>query len=1734
MTGFNHSNPTIAMTKLLLATIFTVGAFVSFAQSEYCFSTSVESGPVISNVLFNNLFNYTGDACGDYSDFTDMPAFLYPGGDIELNISTSSCGNFSNIALKAFIDWNGDYDFDDVSETVVSLAGVAGNFYSVPVSVPLDVQVGITTRMRVIIQQTSNAEEVSACGEYLGGETEDYRIDIVEDAFVVSRHIEPTQLPEFSASVNEASEASSFFVSTFNVASPVYIIANPPFEISSLAFGDYSNQLEFTPDSYTRLGVRVHVRYTPTSGTNHQDVIAIVQDGQPTAYVSVSGLVVQGEAVTITGFDPMSGPVNTLVNITGTGFTEEASVYFHGVPSSEFFVNSSTSISAVVPAGATTGPIDVVTTAGYATSVSIFSVTIGENTPIISQLTPSIGIAGDNVIINGEGFVDITSVQFNGTPCTNFTVNSPNEISAVVPVGASTGKVTVSSSSVTATSLQDFVISSNSTVTAPELYLHTNVLQPDGFIKDNNLSPTDALYIGDYLYVTYSGTSEAALAIFDASDFLNPEFVTSIDYTDREFSKMLFDGDRLYIIGKGLSVYDLSNPTDPLSLAFHMNTVDASNSFLHSNEIDKYGHLLFMDHGYAGMKVVDISNLNAPVRTGLRNMSGSGYAGMSVPNSSSIIAFDDYDAYFASLNPTTGALANDGSLSVAGWPVDVITKHSGIVFVSAEGNSAGYVSAVDPIGKSVLDMLDISEIMTYPGRVTIANNNVLLVKAQMGNSFLAIDISDPHSIQLMKKYQGNSSNGGGCFRFFDDRHVLLMNAGKVLGIYSNVPPIAAPTATEATSITTTSFTANWTSVPDAVSYELDVSTDDFSTFLFGYNGRSVTETTRQVTGLNNNTTYKYRVRAVKSPGIESPNSNVVSVTPLSSNPPSITSFSPSLGAAGEQITIRGNYFSGTTSVSLNGLAMDFTVISPTEISVVVPEGATSGLIAVTTPSGTDESSSVFTVTSLTPIVESLSPASGEIGTSVNISGSNFDLAPSNNTVKFNNVVAVVTSATATMLIATVPVGASTGKISVTVNGVTGTSQNDFTVVVDPDAPLITGFSPTSGAVGTSVTIQGQNLLGATSLKLGTKTLSFTVGSSTSITTVIPEGSATGKFSVSTPDGAAQSTSNFVVTSENTRSGTYLIKDIAPGQTSSGPLRLRTAGGLVYFYVRPYDSPIALYRSDGTEEGTYMIKEDFELEPVDYAFRNSTEHNGNIIFSHEGQVWMSDGTEEGTRSITNFDLELSHSTYNYTSFNGALYFILRADVRKCYKWDGTSLQLVYQSTSTFPLDIVPAGDKLFLFEELAIYDITNGTAVKVFDQIEENERTNLSRLLGGPFVYFNGMIVYNDKTPGGTESTIRGIKYFNPSTNTAHRIVDEGRLTYPSSSYSTYAIVNSNLVFASVQSVGSPDPEYHYKLLKINSDFQLSTLKEIVFPDYEIPRVIVSNGSLAAAVVETHTLLLTDGTTAGTEVVVDEEDNMRLNIEQEKIYISASKLFFAASTESSGYELYSLDLNGDRIPVSVEFGQGQFGNCCSELVSIREDQVITAAARNVKDGNFSKTVHGNELWASDGSPITEEPCSLPKPELNFDGRFLSFLDYDGEYRWYRNGTLLTEEDDFAIEPTVPGLYTLVVVVDGCASPESEPYEVEGTITSAEVELKNRIEVSPNPSSGFVKISITNLEQANVKAVLHDQLGRIVEVIRLERIDQKHEATVDISRFASGLYYFNITTADGAAIVKLIKN
>ena len=134
----------------------------------------------IANFKFSNIDNTPNVGCTTYSDFTAQTINLEKGKTYPLSLTLGTCGtNFDKIA-KVFVDWNGDGDFNDVDELAATSTVINGTgTFTSNITVPEVVNVNNFSLLRVVLTETNNATNVSACGLYPKGETQDYRINFL-------------------------------------------------------------------------------------------------------------------------------------------------------------------------------------------------------------------------------------------------------------------------------------------------------------------------------------------------------------------------------------------------------------------------------------------------------------------------------------------------------------------------------------------------------------------------------------------------------------------------------------------------------------------------------------------------------------------------------------------------------------------------------------------------------------------------------------------------------------------------------------------------------------------------------------------------------------------------------------------------------------------------------------------------------------------------------------------------------------------------------------------------------------------------------------------------------------------------------------------------------------------------------------------------------------------------------------------------------------------------------------------------------------------------------------------------------------------------------------------------------------------------------------------------------------------------------------------------------------------
>src|SRR5262249_32285314 len=238
------------------------------------------------------------------------------------------------------------------------------------------------------------------------------------------------------------------------------------------------------------------------------------------------------------------------------------------------------------------------------------------------------------------------------------------------------------------------------------------------------------------------------------------------------------------------------------------------------------------------------------------------------------------------------------------------------------------------------------------------------------------------------------------------------------------------------------------------------------------------------------------------------NTNMDFVVPA----PHITSISPVSGTSGTQVTISGSSFQpsrppNNTSVGIGGMTATVTSWSDTQILATVANGASTGPVSVSVNGITSNQDVLFSTPN--PTITGLNPSSAPVGTQVQVNGSGFGATQGSSTITFNGAQITPTSWSDTQIVVTIPANQASGSVAVHMGSILSNTNIMFTV----PAPKITSISPTSGVVGTQLTINGsgfQATRGSGYVYLSSISASGIVSwSDTQIVVTVPNGATTG-------------------------------------------------------------------------------------------------------------------------------------------------------------------------------------------------------------------------------------------------------------------------------------------------------------------------------------------------------------------------------------------------------------------------------------------------------------------------------------------------------------------------------------------------------------------------------------------------------------------------------------------------
>lgn len=904
--------------------------------------------------------------------------------------------------------------------------------------------------------------------------------------------------------------------------------------------------------TFVKFGGVVSAAYTIQSPTQ---LMATVPGGAGTGKISVFNGALTGFSATnftvgvapiIGSFSPTSGVPGSSVTISGAALGGATSVQLGGVTCA-ITANTATSLTVTVPPGPS-GPFKVTTAFATTTSVGNFTVLVA-NAPTISSFSPMNGPVGSPVTITGTNLQYVVAAELNGEPAT-YTVNSPTSLTLNVP-NVTTGLIKLYGPGGAVQSASPFNVTLPSTpgwqwaatasgTSAPTV--NDMVRAADGTIYvcgqfggTTNFGATTLTAIGgvdgfvgalsaagSWLWAEALAGSQAenvnALALDAqgnltvAGDFgqtltLGATTLTSVAYYDSFVARRSAAGQWLWAASAGGSGNDYST-----TLA-----VDASGATYVG--------------GFFGLSAPGLTQITFGTTTLTSHGGTDGYVAKLTATGQWLWAVraggNDYDRVTALVvDPATGNVSLTGSFYT--------TAQFGGLSVTSAGDADFFVAQLTGTGNwqwlvrgggpnsdlSVAISLDAAGNVLVGGsfRSTIdISNNPGALTALGGSDVFVARLSGTSGQHQWSARGGGSAN--------DD---LVAMSTDYLGRIIVAGSYYGPAAFGASPLTTTSanqtdwFVGRLTSTGQ---WEWGVRAgsnyDDWvRNMVLDPGGNAIVAGTVRV---NQSATF---------PGVApvtTPNGLIVAQLGNALPPaPALTIITPTSGPVGTTVTLVGTDLGSVTSVTFNGVsvaAADFLNRAATYLTVRVPLGATSGAVLALSPNRSTPAPASFTVSA--PSIVGFSPTRGGVGTVVSIIGNGVGGAQTAANLRFNGQAAAALSVVqATYVQATVPAGATTGPISLVSPAGTATSATAFEMV---PPPTLTSFTPTNGAVGSSFTLTGADLLDVTTVTLGGLVVPFSISSATSLTVTVAPGAPSGVVRAYSVGGEGVSPSAFTVT-----------------------------------------------------------------------------------------------------------------------------------------------------------------------------------------------------------------------------------------------------------------------------------------------------------------------------------------------------------------------------------------------------------------------------------------------------------------------------------------------------------------------------------------------------------------------------------------------------------------------------
>ncbi|TVZ55429.1 putative secreted protein (Por secretion system target) [Lutibacter sp. Hel_I_33_5] len=438
-------------------------------------------------------------------------------------------------------------------------------------------------------------------------------------------------------------------------------------------------------------------------------------------------------------------------------------------------------------------------------------------------------------------------------------------------------------------------------------------------------------------------------------------------------------------------------------------------------------------------------------------------------------------------------------------------------------------------------------------------------------------------------------------------------------------------------------------------------------------------------------------------------------------------------------------------------------------------------------------------------------------------------------------------------------------------------------------------------------------------------------------------------------------------SDGTEAGTKMVKNINPntgrGSVSSSPSHLTVYNNKLYFSADDGTNGVELWESDGTVDGTKLVK-DINVGINSSSPSHLTVYNNKLYFSADNgtqgeELWVFDSTATEPQLVKDISSIGSSSPSHLKVYSNKLYFSADDGTNGVELWEfdstATEPQLVKDISSigsSSPSHLTVYNNKLYFSAD----DGTNGVELWEFDSTA-TEPQLVKDISGIGSSSPKELTVYNNKLYFSADDGTNGVELweFDSSATEPQLVKDISGIG--SSSPSHLTVYNNKLYFS------ANDGKFGVELWESDGTSDGTKLVDDFFKknSQSSPKnlTVYNNKLYFSADDGTNGVELweSDGSVGGTKLLKNINPNSGASSSPSHLTVYNNKLYFSADEGTNGVELWESDgtVGGTKLVKDINTNSG--GSSSPSHLTVYNNKLYFSA---------DEGTNGVELWESDGT------------------------------------------------------------------------------------------------------------------------------------------------------------------------